>query len=99
MSDQSARHETHHNWEQLTPEQVLQTLVFELYHPVSLLGSHLKRITDDDDPLTEEDTDEIFSQMHAAVRQLSKTVVNLRLYTKDKERQAHTAEPNPETQS
>ena len=71
------------HWEHLPPDEVLKVLVMELYHPVSLLGSHLKRITDDEDPLTEDDTEEIFEQMHNAIRQLSKTVVNLKRYTQE----------------
>ncbi len=70
-----------HEWDHLPPDKVLGAIVYELYNPVSLLGSHLKRLTDDDDPLTEDDYDEIFDQMQAAVRQLSKTVVQLKRYT------------------
>jgi polyphosphate kinase len=70
-----------HNWDKLAPEQVIEALVYELYHPVSILGSQLKRLTDDDDPLSEEDYEAIFEQMHSAVRQLSKTVVQLKRYS------------------
>jgi hypothetical protein len=70
------------NWDHLSPEQVLNILVYEIYSPVSSLGSQLKRLTADDDPLTEEDYEQIFAQMDAAVRQLSKTVVHLKQYTK-----------------
>ncbi|NJM05470.1 hypothetical protein HC891_03540 [Candidatus Gracilibacteria bacterium] len=70
-------------WENMTPEQVLSALVYELYNPVSLLGSQLKRLTEDDDPLTEEEYEVIFSQMHAAVNQLSRTVVSLKRYSQD----------------
>lgn len=71
------------NWDHLSPEQVLKTLVYEIYSPVSLLGSQLKRLTDDEDPLTEDDYEQIFAQMDTAVRQLSKTVVHLKRYTND----------------
>lgn len=83
MGEQTHRHDTH-IWEHMNPEQVLAALVYELYNPVSLLGSQLKRLTDDDDPLTEEDYEAIFEQMHGAVRQLSKTVVNLKRYTQER---------------
>jgi len=79
MSDQPTRPDTH-NWDALTSEQVLEALVYELYHPVSLLGSQLKRLTGDDDPLSEEDYEAIFERMDSAVRQLSKMVVQLKRY-------------------
>ncbi len=87
MSEHTARRDVH-AWDALSPEQVLAALVYELYNPVSLLGDRLKRLTQDEDPLTEEEYDEIFEQMHSAVRQLSKTVVNLRRYTQDLEQKA-----------
>ncbi len=87
MSEQPIRHDSH-TWDGMTPDQVLAALVYELYNPVSLLGSHLKRLTDDDDPLTEEDYESIFAQMHGAVRQLSKTVVHLKRYTQDRSQEA-----------
>jgi hypothetical protein len=71
------------SWENMTPEQVLSALVYELYNPVSLLGSQLKRLTEDDDPLTEEEYEVIFAQMHAAVNNLSRTVVNLKRYSQE----------------
>lgn len=87
MSEQTIRTDSH-AWESLTPDQVLTALVYELYSPVSLLGSHLKRLIDDDDPLTEDDYEAIFEQMHGAVRQLSKTVVNLKRYTQDRSQES-----------
>lgn len=84
MNDQQ-RPDTQH-WETYTPEQVLDLLVYELYSPVSILGSQLKRLTDDDDPLSEDDYEAIFEQMHNAVRQLSKTVVHLKRYSEDRKR-------------
>jgi hypothetical protein len=71
------------NLENMTPEQVLSALVYELYNPVSLLGSQLKRLTEDEDPLTEEEYEVIFAHMHAAVNHLSRTVVNLKRYTQE----------------
>lgn len=82
MSEHSSRHEPH-PWEGLTPSQVLATVVQELYSPVSLLGRHLNRLTGEEDPLTEEEYEALFAQMDGAVRQLSKTVVNLKRYTQD----------------
>jgi K+-sensing histidine kinase KdpD len=79
MHEPTNRPDSQH-WEGLAPTQVLDALVYELYNPVSTLGSQLKRLTDDDDPISEEEYEEIFTQMHNAVRQLSKTVVNLKRY-------------------
>jgi polyphosphate kinase len=83
MSEHAPRHDPQY-WENLSAEQVLEVLVYELYNPVSLLGSHLNRITADEDPLTEEEYEDIFEQMQKAVRQLSKTVVHLRRYMQDR---------------
>lgn len=82
MNGQSGRVDSN-DWDDLPPDQVLRALVYELYSPVSLLGSQLKRLTEDEDPLTEDDYDEIFAQMDAAVRHLSKIVVSLKRYSKD----------------
>jgi hypothetical protein len=75
-----ARHDPQ-DWERLPPEQVIELLVYQLYNPVSILGSQIKRLTEDDDPLTEDEYDAIFEQMHHAVRELSKTVVHLKRYS------------------
>lgn len=84
MSEQP-RHDAQ-QWDQLSPEQVLDLLVYELYGPVSILGSQIKRLADDDDPISEEDYEAIFEQMHHAVRQLSKTVVHLKRYSEERKR-------------
>jgi hypothetical protein len=80
MSEQPTRPDLQ-QWENLRPEQVIDSLIYEIYNPVSLLGSQLKRLTDDDDPLSEEDYEAIFEQMHQAVRQLSRTVVHMKRYS------------------
>lgn len=79
MTGHLPRHENQ-PWEQLTPEQLIEQLVHQLYGPVSLLGGQLKRLTDDDDPLSEEEYEAIFALMHNAVNQLSRTVVELKRY-------------------
>ncbi|PDW03865.1 hypothetical protein [Candidatus Viridilinea mediisalina] len=73
-------------WNQLTPEQIIDLLVKELYGPVSILGSQLKRLTDDDDPISEEEYEEIFAHMHHAVNHLSTTVVQLKRYSEEQKR-------------
>lgn len=80
MSDPSTRPDSQ-QWDNLRPEQVIDSLIYEIYHPVSLLGSQLKRLTDDEDPISEDDYEAIFEQMHQAVRQLSRTVVHLKRYS------------------
>ncbi len=84
MNEQPHRYESR-NWETMTPPQVLEALIYDLYNPVSLIGSHLNRLTGDEDPLTEEEYEVIFEQMQVAVRHLSKVVVNLRRYLQDHE--------------
>lgn len=90
MADQGSRTDPQ-NWDTLTPQQVLHTLAYELYHPVSMLGSHLNRLVSEDDPLTEDDYEQIFEQMQDAVRQLSRTVVHLKQYA-----QAHAPPALPD---
>jgi len=85
MSEQPTRQDPQ-QWESLRPEQVIESLIYEIYNPVSLLGSQLKRLTDDDDPISEEDYEAIFEQMHQAVRQLSRTVVHLKRYSEGQKR-------------
>ena len=85
MSEQHARPDIQH-WENLTYEQVLEQLIHQLYGPVSLLGAQLKRLTDDDDPLSEDEYEAIFDNMHNAVNQLSKTVVQLKRYSEEQKR-------------
>lgn len=79
MSEHASRFDTQ-DWELMTPREVLAALVYELYNPVSALGSHLNRLTGEDDPLSEEEYEAIFDQMQQSVRQLSRTVVHLRRY-------------------
>jgi hypothetical protein len=67
----------------MLPIDVLKILIQELYNPVSLLGSHLNRITEEDDPISEEEYEEMFSQMDKAVGRLSKVVVQLRRYVQE----------------
>lgn len=84
MSEQTARYDAH-PWDGLTAQQVLTLLVHELYGPVSLLGQHLNRLMGEDDPLTEEEYETLFAQMDGAVRQLSRSIVNLKRYAQEQE--------------
>jgi uncharacterized protein YecA (UPF0149 family) len=83
MGDHTARHD-HQSWENLSPEDVLEALIRELYNPVSLLGSQIKRLVDDEDPMTEDEYEASFAQMDTAVRQLSRTIVSLKRYTQER---------------
>lgn len=85
MSEHPRRHEPQ-PWDQLSPEQLLEQLAHQLYGPVSMLGSQLKRLTDDDDPISEEEYEAIFESMHNAVNQLSRTVVQLKRYSEEQKR-------------
>jgi hypothetical protein len=85
MSEQHPRPDLQH-WSNLTSDQVIEQLVQLLYGPVSLLGSQLKRLTDDDDPISEDEYEAIFAHMHNAVNQLSKTIVQLKRYSEEQKR-------------
>lgn len=82
MSEHPPRHDLQ-DWSDLSPEQLLEQLVHHLYSPVSILGSQLKRLTDDDDPISEDEYETIFNTMHNAVNQLSRTVVQLKRYSEE----------------
>lgn len=86
MSEQAPRHDLQ-DWSELTPEQLVEQLVHHLYSPVSILGSQLKRLTDDEDPISEDEYEMIFNTMHNAVNQLSRTVVQLKRYSEERKRQ------------
>jgi acyl carrier protein phosphodiesterase len=83
MGDHTARYD-HQSWENLSPDEVLEALIRELYNPVSLLGSQIKRLVDDEDPMTEDEYEASFAQMDTAVRQLSRIIVNLKRYTQER---------------
>ncbi|NJO83897.1 MAG: hypothetical protein HC828_14640 [Blastochloris sp.] len=56
MNEQTARQE-HHSWEDLSPEEVLAKLVYELYNPVSMLGTQFDRLISEEELLTEDEYD------------------------------------------
>jgi hypothetical protein len=85
MSEQHPRPELQ-DWMHLPPEQVIEQIVQQLYGPVSILGGQLKRLTEDDDSLSEDEYEAIFAHMHNAVNQLSKTVVHLKRYSEEQKR-------------
>lgn len=70
-----------HPWAGMTPDEVLSTLVYDLYGPVSALGGEVDRLSsgafEDDELLT------LIGQMREAINQLSRLVVTLKRYTSD----------------
>jgi hypothetical protein len=86
-SDAHAAHEPH-PWLDLTPDEVLDRLVHELYAPVSALGSEVDRLAsgafEDDDLLS------LIDQIRENVNSLGRLVVTLKRYSV--ERHTDTAE-------
>ena len=86
-SDAHATHEPH-PWLDLTPDQVLERLVHDLYTPVSALGSEVDRLAsgafEDDDLLA------LLDQIRENVNALGRLVVTLKRYSV--ERHSDTAE-------
>lgn len=71
-----------HPWDELSAEQVLEQLVYELYGPLSSLGIDLDRIvtgTFEDDELTE-----LLTHMRDRVSDLSRLVVAIKRYNAQK---------------
>jgi hypothetical protein len=86
-SDAHATHEPH-PWLDLTPDEVLDRLVHDLYTPVSALGSEVDRLAsgafEDDDLLP------LLGQIRENVNALGRLVVTLKRYSV--ERHSDTAE-------
>jgi signal transduction histidine kinase len=81
-SEPNAAYEPH-PWVELTPTQVLEKLVHEIYTPVSALGSEVDRLAsgafEDDDLL------ELIGQIRENVNALGRLVVSLKRYTSERE--------------
>jgi hypothetical protein len=88
-SEPHAAHEPH-PWIDLTPDQVLDKLVHELYAPVSALGSEVDRLAsgsfEDDDLLG------LLDQIRENVNALGRLVVMLKRYTSERERGPEAAQ-------
>ena len=92
MPDGQPPHEPH-LWAELTPEQVLDALIYELYPPISALGDEIDRLTTgafDDEELTL-----LLDQMQAGVNQLSRLVVALKRYTAERRAAGDRRGPEP----
>jgi hypothetical protein len=95
MSDALPLHSPHepHPWSDLTPDQVLERLVYELYTPVSALGNEVDRLSTG--AFEDEDLLGLIDQIRESVNSLSRLVVTLKHYTS--ERPSETAPRPPET--
>lgn len=78
-------HSTHdqHPWAGKTPDEVLELLVRELYAPVSALGDEIDRLATG--AFEDDDLPALLEQMREGVNGLSRLVVTLKRYTKDRD--------------
>lgn len=97
MSDTIAAHVVHepNPWAEKSPDQVLDILVYELYAPVSALGSEIDRLASGE--FEDEDLTMLLDQLREGVNTLSRLVVTLKRYTTERHeilaQQAKTQEP------
>jgi hypothetical protein len=82
MSDSNASHEPH-PWIDKTPDDVLRSLVYELYTPVSALGAEIDRLSTG--AFEDEELIALLAQMRAGVDHLSRLVVLLKRYATERE--------------
>jgi hypothetical protein len=68
-----------HSWDDKTPEEVLEALVYELYPPVSALGDEIDRLITG--AFADEELVVLLEQLRSGVNQLSRIVVALKRYT------------------
>lgn len=69
-----------HPWDNLSPDEVLQKLVYELYAPVSALGSEVDRLATG--AFEDEELLVLIGQMREGINHLSLVIVALKQYTK-----------------
>ena len=93
MSDEAPAHTPTepHPWADMTPDQVLDMLVYELYTPVSALGSEVDRLSTG--AFEDDELGLLLAQIREAVNALSRLVVTLKLYTVDRRGAAASSEP------
>lgn len=93
MSDATRPLSEPHPWGDLTPHQVLDRLVYELYTPVSALGADLDRLStgafEDDELLL------MLDQMRESVNALGRLVVTLKRYSKEVQDEGSSEELPP----
>src|SRR5262245_58959714 len=85
MPDAHLHHTSHepHPWIEMSPDQVLETLVYELYGPVSALGNEVDRLSTG--AFEDEDLPELLDQIRESVNMLSRLVVMLKRYSADRQ--------------
>jgi hypothetical protein len=95
MPDSHASHAAHepHPWAEMTPDEVLDALVYELYTPVSALGNEVDRLSTG--AFEDEELMRLLEQMREGVNHLSKLVVMLKRYTAERHNAAPEADPQP----
>ncbi|MFO7169037.1 MAG: hypothetical protein DIU80_013530 [Chloroflexota bacterium] len=76
-SPHRASHEPH-PWAEMTPEQVLDALVYELYGPISALGAQVNRLTTG--AFEDDELGDMLAQLRERVDELSRVVVVLKRY-------------------
>ena len=84
MPDAHLHHTGHepHPWIEMSPDQVLETLVYELYAPVSALGNEVDRLSTG--AFEDEELIALLDQMREGVDHLSRLVVQLKRYTAER---------------
>jgi hypothetical protein len=81
MPDTHSSHEQH-PWDGKTPDEMLDLLVRELYAPVSALGDEVDRLVTG--AFEDDDLPALLEQMRAGVNDLSRLVVALKRYTRER---------------
>ena len=71
-----------HPWAENTPDEVLELLVRELYAPVSALGDEIDRLSTG--AFEDDDLPELLERMREGVNHLSRLVVTLKRYTRER---------------
>lgn len=70
-----------HPWSEMSPNQVLDTLVYELYGPLSALGSEVDRLSTG--AFEDDDLVDLLAQIREHVNVLSRVVVTLKRYNSE----------------
>ena len=93
MPDESPSHTSHepHPWAEMTPDQVFDMLVYELYTSVSALGDELDRLSTG--AFEADEQSRLLNQMRERVNTLSRLVVTLKLYTAERQDTTPPSEP------
>ncbi|HWQ12784.1 MAG TPA: hypothetical protein VNL77_08290 [Roseiflexaceae bacterium] len=74
-------HREPHPWAEMSSDEVLDVLVYELYGPVSALGSEVDRLSTG--AFEDDELGELLAQIRARVDDLSRLVVQLKRYNSE----------------